>query len=68
MSPALAAPYAALPGDGRRPLTLVMFTIDPPSTWSCMTRLAAWHTWIAPRRLRRTMASVNRADASAAGT
>ena len=30
ISPALAAPYAAVPGEGRRPLTLVTLTMAPP--------------------------------------
>ena len=33
-----------VPGDGRMPLTLPMLTIDPPSSWCCMTALAAWDT------------------------
>ena len=28
--PALAAPYATVPGVGLRPLTLAMLTIEPP--------------------------------------
>ena len=40
-SPAFAAPYAAVPGEGRRPLSEPTVTIAPPSSWPCMTRLAA---------------------------
>ena len=34
---ALAAPYAAVPGDGRLPLTLPIMMIDPPAGWPCIT-------------------------------
>src|SRR5437868_4030991 len=40
MRPAFAAPYAALLGDGRIPLTLAMLMIDPPSAWLCISALA----------------------------
>ena len=55
-----------MPGDGRIPLTEVMLMIEPPSSWFCMTALAACDTWIADKRLRATIFSVKRADAVAA--
>src|SRR5581483_7366049 len=38
-SPAFAAPYAALFGDGRMPLTLPMLTMHPPLSCACITAL-----------------------------
>src|SRR5947209_20170050 len=64
--PAFAAPYAAVFGDGRMPLTDVMLMIDPPSSWPCITAFAACDTWMAASMLRATIFSVNRGDAVAA--
>ena len=44
-----------------------MFTIVPPCSWACMTRLAAWATWTAEVRLRVSTFSVKRGEAVAAG-
>ena len=33
---------AAVPGEGRSPLTLAMFTIDPPSACFCITTFTRW--------------------------
>src|SRR5437899_3347113 len=65
-SPALAAPYAAVVGEGRTPLTLAMFTIDPPLVCDCITRFAACATYSGASRLSLTIASENRGDADAA--
>src|SRR5262249_56171408 len=37
---ALAAPYAAVPGDGRIPLTLAMLMTTPPPGCACITAFA----------------------------
>src|SRR4051794_32531725 len=64
--PALAAPYAAVPGDGRIAETDDTFTIDPPSGWACMIRFAAWARRSGPIRLSETTRSWKRGEASAA--
>src|SRR5260370_39881547 len=56
MSPALAAPYATVPGDGRRPLTLAMLRITPPDGCACMTALARCAQKSGASRLRCTTA------------
>src|SRR2546423_13202391 len=69
-SPALAAPYATVPGDGRRPLILPMLMMLPPSGCVSITAYAFWDTYSGARRFSRTTASENRGDAvaeSAAG-
>src|SRR5947209_20274147 len=66
MRPAFAAPYAAVFGDGRMPLTDVMLMIEPPLSCCCMTALAACDTFTAARRLSATIFSVKRGDAVAA--
>src|SRR2546423_15330183 len=63
MRPALAAPYAALPGDGRSPLTLAMLTITPPSGCSCMTALARCENTSGAPRLTAMIALEKRGDA-----
>ena len=40
VSPAFAAPYAAVPGDGRAPLTLLMMMIDAAVLCCCMIAFA----------------------------
>ena len=40
-TPALAAPYAAVPGVGLRPLTLEMLTIEPPCRLGLHDRVGA---------------------------
>src|SRR2546422_10547689 len=65
MSPALAAPYAAVCGDGRMPLTLVMLMIEPPSACSCITALARCAQNNGASRLRVTIAVENLGDAVA---
>src|ERR1700731_1377802 len=57
--PALAAPYAPVPGDGRRPLRLQMLTIDPPSAWSCILSLEYCETISAPMRLSSMILRLN---------
>lgn len=49
-TPALAAEYAAVPGDGRCPLTDEIETIEPPPACCCMTAFAACETWSMPSR------------------
>src|SRR5687768_2634039 len=66
MRPALAAPYAAVPGEGRIPHSDEMLTIDPPASWSCITSLARWVTSSGEIRLRVMMALENRGEAVAA--
>ena len=48
------------------PLTLPMLTIEPPSSWVCMTAFAAWATCSGASRLSLTIDSENRGDAVAA--
>src|ERR1700756_267286 len=57
--PALAAPYAPVPGDGRRPLRLQMFTTDPPPGWPCILSLAYCETNSAPMRLSSMILRLN---------
>ena len=64
--PALAAPYTAVPGEGRSALMEEMLTIAPPPTWPCMTRLAAWATTRGPEKLRSSTLAWKRGEASAA--
>ena len=64
--PALAAPYAAVPGDGRVPLTLPIMMIDPPPGWSCMTALAACATCSGAIRFSSMTLAWNRGEAVAA--
>ena len=59
-SPALAAPYAAVWGVGRWPLTLPMLTIEPPVSCSCIQWFARCEQKIAANRLRAMMRSVKR--------
>jgi hypothetical protein len=66
-SPAFAAPYAALRGDGRVPETLATLTIAPPS-WACITRLAACATVNGANRLSAITFSLKRGDAVAEST
>ena len=66
MRPALAAPYADAPGDGRRPDTLATLTMDPPSSWTVITLWADWAHHSGASRLRPTTASTKRGEASAA--
>src|SRR6516164_10885083 len=66
--PALAAPYAPVPGDGRRPLRLQMLTIDPPPGWSCILSLAGCETDSAPMRLSSMILRLNLALESAVNT
>src|SRR5699024_689021 len=63
-TPALAAPYDAVPGDGRCPETDEMLMIAPPV--GCMTRLASCATVNADSRLRATILAWKLALASAA--
>src|SRR3954451_226734 len=65
-NPAFAAPYTAVPGEGRTPLTLPMLTIAPPSDCCCMTALAACATYNGASRLSATIFSAKRGDAVAA--
>src|SRR3954447_18263482 len=65
-TPALAAPYAAVPGEGRSALTEEMLTIEPPDSCRCMTALAAWATTSGACRFRPSTLSWNRGEASAA--
>src|SRR4051794_4883621 len=65
-TPALAAPYAAVPGEGRSALTEEMLTIEPPDSCRCMTALAAWATTRGACRFRPSTLSWNRGEASAA--
>src|SRR5262245_7685707 len=58
-SPALAAPYAPVPGDGRRPLRLQMLTIDPPRGCSCILSLEYCETTNAPMRLSSMILRLN---------
>ena len=58
--PALAAPYAAVCGVGRSPLTLPMLTIDPPSPAAASSGWRVGEQKIAANRLRATIRSVNR--------
>jgi hypothetical protein len=60
----LAAPYAAVPGEGRTPLTLPTMMIDPPL--ACMTSLAAWATYSGAIRFSSMTLAWNRGDAVAA--
>ena len=62
----MAAPYAAVPGDGRVPLTLPIMMIDPPSGWSCITSLAACATCSGAIRFSSMTRAWNRGDAVAA--
>ena len=64
--PALAAPYAAVSGDGRVPLTLPIMVIEPPSGWSCITALAAWATCSGAIRFSSMTLACSRGDAVAA--
>src|SRR5437764_10016780 len=64
--PAFAAPYTAVPGDGRTPLTLPMLTIDPPSVCCCMTAFAACATYSGASKFNATIFSANRDEAVAA--
>src|ERR1700760_3517685 len=66
--PALAAPYAPVPGDGRRPLRLQMLTINPPFGWLCIVALACWETDSAPSRLSSMILRLNFALDSAVST
>src|SRR3954447_3857477 len=64
--PAFAAPYAAVPGDGRRPDTDAMLTMTPPDSCRCMTAFAACARCSGANRLRRTIDSLKRGEAVAA--
>ena len=64
--PALAAPYAAVPGEGRVAETEEMLTMAPPESWPCITALAAWAHISGASRLRPTILPWKLADASAA--
>src|SRR5438552_15385710 len=64
--PALAAPYAAVPGLGRRPLTLAMLVMLAPPSCSCMTALARWLTLSGAMRFSAMMAVEKLGDAVAA--
>src|SRR5262245_10562003 len=64
-SPALAAPYAALPGFGRVPLTLAMLTMEPPVACSCITALTACEQTSGAIRLRSMIDREKRGDAVA---
>ena len=67
--PAFAAPYAAVPGVGRRPLTLEMLTIEPPDGLApASPHWRAAKPTAAPSRLSSMILVLNFADASAAGT
>ena len=59
-SPAFAAPYAAVCGVGRCPLTLPMLTIDPPDSCCCIQWLARCEQKIAANRFNAMMRSVKR--------
>src|SRR4051812_2174057 len=63
--PALAAPYAALPGFGRVPDTEAMFTIAPPESWSFITAYTAWEKTSGAIRLRSMIDREKRGDAVA---
>ena len=65
-TPAFAAPYAAVPGEGRSALMEEMLTIEPPCSCSCMTAFAAWAARSGATRLRARTLSWKRGDASAA--
>ncbi len=62
ISPAFAAPYAAVLGDGRIPLTLEMLTITPPSGCWFITAKARWAKTNGAIRLRLTIDVVNFGD------
>ena len=62
----MAAPYAAVPGEGRVPLTLLIMMIDPPSAWPCMTAFAACATCSGASRFSSMILAWNRGDAVAA--
>src|SRR5260221_2467811 len=64
--PAFAAPYAAVPGDGRTPLTLAMLTMAPPDSCACMTAFAFCANTSAAVRFRSMMLAENLGDAVAA--
>src|SRR5215213_11362512 len=65
-TPAFAAPYDAVPGDGRSADTDEMFTIAPPSGCACMIAFAAFETVSTAERLRPRTLSSSRALESAA--
>ena len=61
--PAFAAPYAAVPGEGRSADTEEMLTIEPP-TLRCITRWAAWRRSSGESRFRPTILSWKFGEAS----
>src|SRR3982750_1776812 len=63
--PALAAPYAAVPGEGRSAETDEMLTMDP-APWRCLTALAACDTCSAAVRFSPSTFSEKRGEAVAA--
>ncbi len=67
-SPALAAPYAPVPGEGRRPDRLQMLMIDPPRGWACILSFACCETDSAPMRLSSMILRLNLALDSAVST
>src|SRR6201999_2395491 len=58
-NPALAAPYAPVPGDGLRPLRLQILTIDPPPDWACIFSLAHCETSNEPIRFSSMILRLN---------
>src|SRR6185436_9977950 len=64
--PAFAAPYAAVPGEGRTALTLAMFTIEPPLSWVCITAFARWASQSGAVRFKAMIAAEKRGEAVAA--
>ena len=65
-TPALAAPYAAVPGEGRSADSDEMLTIAPPSSCRCITAFAACATSSGASRLSSTILAWKRGEASAA--
>ena len=65
--PALAAPYAAVPGEGRRALTLPTKTTTP-APWACIIALAFCARCRGASRFRRKMDSWKRGEAFSAST
>ncbi|CAB4922897.1 unannotated protein [freshwater metagenome] len=68
-SPALAAPYAAVPGEGRTAETeaiLMIAFVRPSCGAACIWKLARWATWSGASRLSLMMDSLNRGEAVAA--
>src|SRR5688572_29267980 len=65
-SPAFAAPYAAVPGDGLSPETLVMKTITPPSGCFCIAAFARCAQWSGATRFSWMIFSWKRGEAVAA--